>query len=94
LYHHNTPEEKSKVACLFKGRRSIETYKEKESGIENLAVNLHISTVSDPKSNSHKVSFAAFKLISNPHSPIRKLKRVLRSQGCMGLGCQDGHIVL
>jgi hypothetical protein len=72
LYHHNTPGEKSKVACLFKGRRSIETYKEKEIGIENLAINLYILTISDPTSNSHKVSFAAFKLISNSHSPIRK----------------------
>jgi hypothetical protein len=61
-----------KVGCLFKGGRSIQTYKEKESGIENLAINLYILTVSDPKSNSHKVSFAAFKLISNPHSSIRK----------------------
>ncbi len=50
----------------------METYKEKESGIENLEINLYISTVADPKSNSHEVSFAAFKLISNPHSPIRK----------------------
>jgi hypothetical protein len=62
-----------KVACLFKGRRSIETFKEKESGIENLAINLYIfRPLLIPNPIAMKLVLLHLNWYQTPHSRTRK----------------------